>query len=166
MKLMTAMAYVYVSALLAKTFAKTLARQFYLKLTKFTRRSREPKAFAKSLAAGCEFLRDMWRYNWDVIRLSRGCLERLTEEHVQEVFVYGESDVREVLCDLTFAVPMKVKMLRDHYENENSVSGAVPLEVGAASSDKIIVASVVNVQERIRRLVELGVDHKRLILLD
>ena len=163
---MYAVTYVYVRALLTKTFTKTLSHQFYLKLTKFTRRSRGAKAFAKSLAAGYEFLRDMSYYNWDVIRRSRCCLNQLAKENVQEVFAYGESDVREVLYDLTFEIPVKVKMIRDRYDKENAARGAVALEAGAASRDKIIVASVVNVQERIRRLRELGVGHERLILLD
>jgi hypothetical protein len=108
----------------------------------------------------------MSSHNRDVIRRSRCCLKRLAKERVQEAFAYGERDVREVLYDLTFEVPVKVKMICDHYDNAIAARDAVPLEIGAASGDKIIIASVINTQERIRRLVQLGVDPERFILLN
>ena len=151
----------YARISLTRTFIKTFARQLYLKLTKFTRRSSGPKSFWRKVVSGCGFVRDMSRYNRDVIRRSRLCLVRLANEEVREVWVYGEKDIKEVLYDWTFEIPIKVKMICDYSDNRED-----GLEVCAASRDKIIIASLVNIEERSRRIRELGVKDDRIIFLN
>jgi hypothetical protein len=164
---MRAITYAYVRALLIKTFIKTFARQFYLKLTKLTRRSGGARAFGNKVAAGYDFLRDMSYYNWDVIRRSRRCLKQLAADNVHEVLVYGERDVTEVLYDLTFEIPVRVKALGEDYESRRNLGRSeLPIEVDTAGREKIIVASLVNVEERVRRLRELRVDNERIVLLN
>jgi hypothetical protein len=164
---MRAITYAYVRALLIKTFIKTFARQFYLKLTKFRRRSRGPRAFVNKLAAGYDFLISMFYYNWDVIRRSRRCLKQLVADNVHEVFVYGEKDVTEVLYHLAFELPVKVKTIREGFESKaNSGPNTFPLEVTRVGREKVIVASLVNIDEIISRLRELGVDNERIVLLN
>jgi hypothetical protein len=160
------MRYSLVSVLLSKTFLKTLSRQLYLKLTKFTRRSNGPKAFFSRLALAADFLKHMARYNWEVIRRSKRCLRNLAADNVQEVFVYGESDVKEVLYDLTFEIPMKIKTIGEDYKfHRNFGRAELPIEMYAASREKVIVASLVNIDERIKRLRAWGVKDERLVLL-
>lgn len=109
----------------------------------------------------------MWEYDREVIRCARRCFKRLAREDVQEVLVFGDRGVREVFYDLTFEIPIKVKMIRDYWEkHEDMLKDSVTLEVGAASRDKIIIASLVNIEERVRRIRELGVENNRIILLD
>jgi hypothetical protein len=164
---MNAVIHVYVRALLAKTFIKTLTYQFYLKLTKFRRRPRGSRAFGNSLAAGYDFLRDMSYYNWDVIRRSRRCLKQLAAGNVHEVLVYGERDVKEVLYHLTLEIPVRVKALGEDCETCKDLKrNELPIEVNIESREKIIVASLINVDERVRRLRELGVDNERIVLLN
>jgi hypothetical protein len=152
--------------LLFKTFIKTLARQLYLKLTKLTRRSRGPRAFGKKLTAGYDFLREMCYYNRDVIRRSRRCLKQLTADNVHQVFVYGEKDVREVLYHLAFEFPVELRTIHEGYESSvNSQPKTVPLEMTRVGREKVIVASLVNIEERIRRLRELGVNDERIVRL-
>lgn len=155
-----------VSVLLFKTFIKTLARQLYLKLTKFTRRSSGPNAFFAKFAAASDFLKHMSRYNWEVIRRSRRCLEQLAAENVKEVFVYGERDVTEVLCNLAFEIPVKVITLGEYYKALTDLAPhEVPIEMGTVGREKIIIGSLVNIEERTRRLRKMGVDDKRIVLL-
>jgi hypothetical protein len=153
--------------LLFKIFIKTLAGQLYLKLTKFTRRSSGPKSFLRKFVAGYDFVKDMLAYNWGVIRRCRCCVKKLSAENVPAVLVYGEKDIIEVLSALSFEAPVKMRILRECYEFDKKLGGdLVPVEVSAGSPDKIIVASVVNVEGRTRRLRELGVDAERIVLLD
>lgn len=163
---MDAVIYLWVRALLAKTFMKTLAHQIYLKLTKFTRRSSGPKSFFRKCIAGYEFLNDMSEYNRDVIKRCRHCVERLAAENLSAVLVYGEKDIVEFLRDLSLQNSVRMKLLHDRYEPEKLGREMVPVETGISGGEKIIVASLVNTQERIRRLIQLGVDNDRIILLD
>jgi hypothetical protein len=154
-----------VRALLLKTIVKTFARQLYLKLTKITRRSSGPKSFLGKFSAGYEFLRDMSEYNWGVIKRCRRCMKSLSSEGVP-VLVYGEKDIIDVLHDLSFETPVKMRILRERYEADKKFGReTVAVEMGAASREKILVASLINTEERIRRLRELGVDNERIVLL-
>ena len=158
--------WVWVRALLTKTFLKTLARQLYLKLTKFTRRSSGAIDFFGKFAAGYDFVKSVSMYNWEVIQRSRFCLKQLAADNVQEVFVYGERDVTEVLYNLTFEIPIKVNMLGEHYKTSNDVaSHELRIETGATRPRKVIIASLVNIEERTMRLCEMGVDNRRIVLL-
>lgn len=158
---------VFVRGLLFKGFGKALLRQLYIKLTKFTRRASGAKSLLPKFGAGYQFLKDMSAYNWEVIKRCRHCMKRLTAENVSAVLVYGEKDIVEVLSDLTIEAPVRMRILLERYEADEKCGGeAVSVEVGASSSEKIIVASLVNTQERIKRLRELGVDKERIILLE
>ena len=157
---------VVVGVLLFRTFIKTLTRQLYLKLTKFTRRSTTPKAYGQKLAAGYSFLRDMFYYNLDVIRRSRRCLKLLAAENIKEVFVYGERDVTEVLYDLTFEIPVRmIRICNSPNDYQYSKRNTSSPEINSAGGKKIIIASLVNVEERTRRLREVGIEDRRLVLL-
>jgi hypothetical protein len=145
---------------------KMLTWQLYLKLTKFTRRSTTPRAFGQKLVAGYSFLRDMSYYNLEVMQRSRRCLKLLAEENIEEVLVYGEGDVAEVLYELTFEIPVRVIRIRNLSENYcDSSRNAGPLEINSVDGRKIIIASLVNVEERMRRLRQLGVEERRVVLL-
>src|ERR1044071_7217213 len=164
---MLSLAGAFVRLFLFATFFKMLARQLYIKLMKCTRRSSGPKSLMRKLAAGYGFIKDMWMYDRHIIRRCRICLERLVTDNEREVFAYGERDVRDVLSEWTLELPIKVKVIRDYWENEEErLRNFVSLKIGAASRDKIVIASLVNVAERTRQLKELGVDQGRIILLD
>lgn len=155
-----------VRILLFKVFIRTATLQLIIKLKKFTRHSRRPKSFLRKSIAGCEFLRDMLAYNWDVIRRSRRCVARLAAENTRTVLVYGEKDIVEVLQALSFETPTKMQILTEAYEsNKNFGVEMHPVERCPTSQDRIIVASLVNVEERVGRLRALGVADERIILL-
>ena len=151
-----------VHVLLFCTLTKTIGRQLHLKLTKFTRRSSDGvKSVPKKVFAGFGFLRDMVAYNREVVRCSRRCLVQLLEQRIREAYVYGEKDVRAILCDLSFEIPVHLKVIVDSYEANPQAHAAPP----AAGNEKIIVASLVNVHERVRYLRERGVDDQQIVLL-
>lgn len=159
--------WVLVRILLLKTFTKMLARQVYVKLFKFTRRSRGPEAFYRKFAAGFDFLMSMLKYDRKVIECARRCLTRLAAEDVQEALVFGDKGVTEILYDLAFEIPVKLKTVYEHYEaDEDLMQNMVPIEMCGGSRQKVIVASLVNIEERVRRLRELGVDNERMIFLN
>jgi hypothetical protein len=158
--------WVLVRALLIDTFVKTLARQIYLKLTKFTRRSSGANNLFDKFAAAYAFLTHVSLYNWEIIQRSRRCLRQLAAENVREVFVYGERDVAGVLYSLRFEFPVKLNMLGEHYKvHSDLASHELLLESSATRPEKVIIASLVNIEERVMRLRKIGVDERRIIFL-
>jgi hypothetical protein len=155
-----------VAALLLKTFIRTIARQLHLKLTKLVRRSSGPNAYFRKFAAATDFLINMARYNCEVIRRSRRCLKRLAVENVEEILVYGEQDVTEVLYNLTIEIPVRVRTLGEYYKTSTDLAPyELPIEASVARRTKVIIASLVNIEERSKLLRSMGVDDKRIVLL-
>lgn len=155
-----------VRVLLFKTFARMLARQFFLKLTKFTRRSREAKDLVSKGGKAYEFLRDMCRHNQRAIQRSKLCLESLAARGVREVSVYGARDMTEILYDLTFEIPIKIRAVYDGGGRKSFLGiDVLPLEESTRSQEKVIIASLVAVESKVERLQNLGIDRKRIVLL-
>ena len=156
-----------VRVLLSKTFAKMLTRQLFLKLTKFTRRSRGSKDFVTKVGKTYEFLRAMCQHNRRAINRAKLCLESLAAGGIQEVTVYGAGDIAEILYDLTFEIPIKIKAIYDGGSRKRFLGLAVlPLEESANDKKKVIIASLVAVESKVERLQNLGVDRKRIVLLN
>jgi hypothetical protein len=108
----------------------------------------------------------MSRYNLEVIRQSRRCLRRLVTENVQEVFVYGERDIVEVLQSLTYEFPVKLNILGEQYKISSELLAHEHLiETSTTRPEKVIIASLVNIEERAMRLRKIGVDERRIIFL-
>jgi len=158
--------HICVELLLAKTFVKTLIWQLHLKMTKFSRRSKGPISFFKKVYAGYSFISDMFVYNIETIRSCRLCLKNLTAEKVPAVFIYGEKPIIEVFRDLSFQNPMVMTILQEQGEVTRFWGWeSAPVETGVSRGEKIIIASIINAEERTKRLQELNVSRDRIILL-
>jgi len=156
----------YVVLLLSKTLVKTLVRQLRLKLTKFTRRSHGPRSFVRKFIAGCQFVRSMAAYDCHVIRCCGQCVKKLHATKISAVLVYGEEDIIEVLHDWCLETSMTMSILREGYEDgKNFGRKTSPVEWAASMKEKIIVASLVNIDARVGRLRDLGVHHDRIVQL-
>lgn len=156
----------FVWPLLIKTLLNTLAKQLYIKLTKFTRRSKGSRAFVRKFTKAYHFTKDMARYDLEVIRRSRRCLQRLLAEKVHELSICGEADVIEVLYDLTFEMPVTIKAVYKNYPiGRPSRLRLVPLALAATGSEKVVVASLVNCEAIVDCLRDAGVENERIILL-
>lgn len=156
----------WVKLLLVKTFVKVLVRQLHIKLTKFARRSSGPRSLMRKLAAGCHFVKDMSTYNWEVIRCCQRCVKNLNAKEIPVVLVYGEADIIEVLHDWCLETSIRMSVLGEGYENDKIFARkTTPIKMAALMKEKIVVASLFNVESRIDRLREVGVDHDRIVLL-
>ena len=149
------------------TLLKMLAGQVHLKLTKFTRRAREPKDFFYKVLRGCEFFNDVLRYDLEVIRRSRACLRNLAEQGVHEVALYGERPIVEVLCQVAVASPVKVKRVYEEWNHGRHASlyDAAPLEESIKSREPVIVASLVDSERKKARLLNIGIQEERIVVL-
>ena|ERR1044071_5850931 len=155
-----------VELLLVKTFVKTLFWQLYLKMTKFSRRSKGPIPFLKKIYTGYSFISDMFVYNIETIHRCRLCLKNLTAEKVPAVFIYGERPIIEVFRDLSFRNPVIMTILQERGEVTRLWGcESAPVETGASRDEKIIIASIINAEERVKRLQQLNVSSDRIVLL-
>jgi len=71
-----------------------------------------------------------------------------------------------MLYNLTFEIPVKVNILGDSYETSNDfASHELLIETSATGPQKVIIASLVNIEERAMRLRAMGVDEGRIVFL-
>jgi hypothetical protein len=165
-KVIPPLRYIYVELLLVKTFVKTLFWQLYLKMTKFSRRSKGPIPFLKKICAGYSFISDMFVYNIETIHRCRRCVKNLTAEKVPAVFIYGEKPIIEVFRDLSFRNRIVMTILQERGEITRLWGcESAPVETSASRDEKIIIASIVNAEERAKRLQQLDVSSNRIVLL-
>ncbi len=155
-----------VGFLLFKTFVKMLIKQFYLKVTKFSRQTRSVKDTRTKIGKIYDFLKNMSQYNIYVIERSRHCLDRLASQRIKEVTVYGADDIAEVLYDLTFDAQIKINAIYDDFKTKKFLGfDILPTEACNGRKEKVIVASLVGIEEKIEKLRKLGIEKERIVVL-
>ena len=154
-----------VQILLFRILVQMLARQLYLKFTKFTRRTREPKDFLRKIVRGYGFFMDMVRYNLEVVRRSRYCLDKLAEQGVREAAIYGERPILEVLCQMASAGPVKIKRIDPETETRRPTYDVKSADHITKCDKAVIVASLIDIDRKKERLLKMGVEEERMVVL-
>jgi hypothetical protein len=155
-----------VSLRLFKTLVKMVARQFWIKLTKVPRQVTSPQMVLKKIFNIYFFLRNASQHNLYVIRQSRQVFDELARQGINKVSVYGTGHIAEILCGLTSEVPVKIQSVYDDFGNKTFLGfNVLPIEAGAKNEEKIIIAAVVGVEDKIARLMKLGVERERIAIL-
>jgi len=108
----------------------------------------------------------LWKYNKHLIRLCWQCIERLCEVGIREVVVFGSGDIARILYILSQPVALKIEAFSDDNKRKTFLGfRLISPEKLNGSKEKIIIASIVNVKERIKRLKEVGIDEERIVTL-
>lgn len=151
---------------LAATLVKMVTRQFWIKLTRVPRQVSNPKVLLKKIIGVYSFLRIACRHNLYVMQLARQVFDELRQQGIQSVSLYGTGEIAEMLYSLAGEVPMKITCFYDDFGNRKFLEfDVLPIEEGAADEGKIVIASVINVEEKIARLMRSGVDRERIAVL-
>ena len=154
------------AVLLSKTFVKMLARQSYIKITKFSRRAKTLGDFWHKILRTYDFVESVCQYNLYAIRQSRKVLHELTQREINEVSVYGVGDIAEVIYDLSFEQPMKIAAIYDDRKSKRFFRVKVlPVEQCASGSEKVIIGTLIGINDKVTRLKRLGVSPERIIVL-
>jgi hypothetical protein len=97
---------------------------------------------------------------------SRQCLKTLAAQGVREVSIYGTGDLAEILYAVTFEVPVKIKRIYDDLDGETFHSFKVlPIESCDPNREKLIITSLIGIDDKVRRLKTLGVFPDRIVVL-
>lgn len=151
---------------LAITFFKMLIKQFYMKVTKFSRQPKSIKDILGNIHKSYDFLKNMSQYNTYVIESCNNCLHKLAIDDVNEFAVYGTGDVTEVLYKLTLDAPVKINAVYDYMGNKKLFDfNVMPLSAIRDYKGKIVVASLVGVEDRVEILKKMGITSDKIVLL-
>jgi hypothetical protein len=151
---------------LSKALLKMLAKQFWTKLTKVPRQLKSPRNIARKVINAYFFLRNSCQHNLYIARQSRQTLQYLLAQGTNEVSLYGTGDIAELISGLTHEIPLRIRSVYDDFGGKAFLGFDVrSVNECARNSDKIIVAAMVGIDEKVNRLKALGVQPERIIVL-
>jgi hypothetical protein len=159
---------------LAKTFSKLLLRRVRTKAAQWNEKTRtasnQPAISTRrtllSVARAHVFFKSTLDFFLSMIHRSRDCLNAALIEGHQEVSFYGTDDSAEILYDLSFELPVKIKSVYDDCEGETFHKFKVlAIERYGSSEEPIIVTGSAQIENKMKRLRTLGVSADRLIIM-
>lgn len=157
---------VMVKVTLFKTLVKMVAKQFWIKLTRVPRQIKTPRVALQKAINAYYFVRNIYQHNLYIVQQSRQILLDLAEQGAKEVSLYGTGDIAAILCRLTADVPLKIQSVYDDFGDKVFLGFDVqPVTECVKNTGKIIIAAMVGIDEKIERLMKLGVDRERIVTL-
>jgi hypothetical protein len=151
---------------LSKALFKMAAKQFWIKLTKVPRQLKSPKVVLQKAVNACYFLKNIHQHNLHIAQQSQLILEDLAKHGATQISLYGTGDIAEMLYGLTADVPLKVQSIYDDFGDEVFMGFDVqPVSECVKNTGKIIIAAMVGIDEKIERLMKLGVERDRIVTL-
>lgn len=152
--------------LLGKTVIKLLLSEVCIKLTKCRRRMNHAAEFGDKAGKGRTFFLSMCAYNRYAVAECRRTLSRLAEQGISEVSVYGANGIAEILYDLSYEVPVTISAIYDECPRWTSWGPPVlPLTARQNAQELMILAAVIGVEEKKKRLSRLGINLENLVVM-
>ena len=152
--------------LLYKTSVKLLIKGVYIKLTKFRRKFSRAGEVGNKIGKARQFLSNMGEYNRFAVEQCWQTLSSLARQGVTTVSVYGANDIAEILYDLSFELPVKIRAIYDECPNKRYCGPPVlPLEAYRDHQELLIIAAVIGAEEMIERLTRLGISVENVLLI-
>jgi len=147
-------------------FCRLLKKQLHMKAVKFSREPHSIKDLLKKALKTYGFLKRMSMYNNFIIRRCTNCMERLAEQNIHRVALFGQNDVEEIFYRLTLNGPVEVEAVFGYMDEKDFHGLRVrPLNAVTDYRGKIVVAAIASESEMTGKLKEMGVDPERIVLL-
>jgi hypothetical protein len=151
---------------LSKVLFKIAAKQFWIKLTKVPRQLKSPRVFLRKAVNAGYFLKNIQQHNRYIAQQSQLILEDLTEHGTTQISLYGTGDIAELLYGLTADMPLKIQSVYDDFGDKVFLGFDVqPVSACVKNTGKIIIAAMVGIDDKIERLMKLGVERDRIVTL-
>lgn len=159
---------------LVKTFSRLLLRRIRTKAAQLSAKARtvsaQPAASSRSVflsgARANVFLRSSLEFFLSMIHRSRDCLNSALAQGHSEISLYGTDDSAEILYDLSFELPVKIKSVYDDCDGKRFHNFKVmPIETYVSSNELLIITGSAQIENKVKRLKTLGVSTDRLIVM-
>jgi len=154
------------SGKVSTTLIKMVAKQFWIKLVKVPRQIRSPAAALRKAINAFHFVRNSVQHNVYIAEQSQRIFQDLAAQGTTEVALYGTGDIAEMLCKLSAGLQVTIRSVYDDFADDDFAGFKVqPTRELVNRSEKVIIASIVGVEEKIEHLQQLGVERERIVNL-
>jgi hypothetical protein len=151
---------------LSKALFKMAAKQFWIKLTKVPRQLKSPRVFLRKAVNAGYFLRNIQQHNRYIAQQSQLILEDLTEHGTTQISLYGTGDIAELLHGLTADMPLKIQSVYDDFGDKVFLGFEVQrVTESVKNTGTILIAAMVGIDEKVERLMKLGVERDKIVTL-
>lgn len=151
---------------LTLTFAKMLKRQFFMKVTKFSRQPTSIEDGVGKVARAYDFFRNMAAYNNYAVERCSLCIKELSSQNVSEVAVCGTGDIAEILYKLTQRSPVRINAVYGFSEGKRFFDHRViAVDDIRDYRGKVVVAALASGEEMAEILKGRGIASERIVLL-
>jgi hypothetical protein len=148
------------------TFCKMLIKQFHMKATKFSSKTKSLKDMLRKTFKAYDFLKNMNLYNAYIFERCKNCVNELASNNVNEIVVYGTGDVAEVFYKVTLNSPVKIRAVYDTLDGKKFFNLRVmPMEEMKSYNGKVVVTALVGVEDKVEMLKKMGVMSENIIIL-
>lgn len=111
-------------------------------------------------------LKELWEFDNKAVGRCRRCLTNLALQGIKEVDINVAGDMARILYVLSAEIPVKIRAFYDDGPQRSFLGFKVNSpETLDGQGGKIIVASLVNREGRIKRLKQVGVEEERIVTL-
>ena len=111
-------------------------------------------------------LKELCKFDKQMLWRCRNCLTNLALQGIKEVDINVAGDMARILYVLSAEIPVKIRAFYDDGPSRSFLGFKVNSpETLEGQGGKIIVASLVNREERIKRLKQVGVEEERIVTL-
>jgi hypothetical protein len=154
------------AATLLWIFFKMYVRYLIMRVSRFSRRSKRlGELFAKVFKI-FHFLRDTGRYLRHVIARVQSFAEEAHGKGVDEIYVYGKGPVSEVLVALRSRYSLQLCFLSDDgWSSGQNGTAHASLESALYRQGPVVLGTSVGAEEKMVRLLQLGVARERIVIL-
>ncbi len=151
---------------LAAALIKVTGKQFHMKATKNSWKPNSLAATLRKVPRAFMFLRNINKYNLHVVERCRVCLNEFTTSNVEKFALYGTGDVAEILYKLTLSTPVRVDRVYDRLQNKQFHNLPIlPVEKIRGYDGKIVVGTLVGVEDSVKLLERMGTRSEDIVLL-
>ena len=144
---------------IAVTLLQVLMKQLSKEKTHF-------KRIFKEVYRSYLLLTDANKYNAYAEERCRNCLKELASNDIREIALYGTNDVAGILCHLTCQSLVRIKAIYNNSRGKKFFGlDVMPAEEIKYYHGKIVVADLIEIEDKVNTLGKLGVPTERIITL-
>ncbi len=148
------------------TLLKVLLRQIFKRIPELLKRPESVKEIWREVYKNYLFLTNMNKYNAYAMEWCKNCLKTLASNGITEIALYGTGDVAGMFYHLALSSPVRIRAIYDHLGGNKCLGlDVMPVESIKHYSGKIVITTLIGVENEVEELRGMGVKDEQVIIL-
>ncbi len=125
-----------------------------------------PVLSLKTIAVGLGLVGEALKGRLSAVKRCHECLKKLALHGVEEVAVYGESDIARMICVLSWRMPVRIRAVYDGTGGKRLLAmRTLRIEELDGYEGRVVIGSFARAEERRKKLAEIGIGEGNIVVL-